>query len=274
MTMTSIVEDRPCFFSCAVPLVLLSAICWLSTDAVDIFALVPANTLITHTYTWNLATSCFLETSPVKLILDLGLLWYLAPIVGTPNFEQFSLYFVFSILASTIGTSIIAFFRFVSLGIEAPLVTPIFGFSGILICILTFTRKQLKGQSLNPRIPHITFHNLPIIFLLVQTTLRLIGLRSMTSDVLFAWISLFFSWSYLRYYYKFTETEPLGDSHEEFTFVGMFPEPLHIVLIPFTTSFHNLMALLGIFPPIEQQDRKPHHHLRLLEIMSSKYCNS
>jgi hypothetical protein len=35
------------------------------------------------------------------------------------------------------------------------------------------------------------------------------------------------------------------------------------VLIPFTTAFYNLVALTGLFPPLEHTDKKTtYHHLR------------
>jgi hypothetical protein len=39
-------------------------------------------------------------------------------------------------------------------------------------------------------------------------------------------------------------------------------QALHIVLIPFTTAFYNVVALLGLFPVLEVVEKKPYHHLR------------
>ena len=39
-------------------------------------------------------------------------------------------------------------------------------------------------------------------------------------------------------------------------------QPLHIVLVPFTTAFYNIAALMGIFPALEVVEKKLPHHLR------------
>lgn len=39
-------------------------------------------------------------------------------------------------------------------------------------------------------------------------------------------------------------------------------QALHIVLIPFTTAFYNIVALVGLFPALEVVEKKTYHHLR------------
>ncbi len=40
------------------------------------------------------------------------------------------------------------------------------------------------------------------------------------------------------------------------------PQVLHIILIPFTTAFYNIFALVGLFPVLEVSEKKTFHHLR------------
>jgi hypothetical protein len=220
----------------------------------------------------------------MKLIVDIGAVWHFSGIIGNPNVEQFGIYFCFSLLAASIGASIVCFFRFVTLGIEGPLIIPIYGFGGVIITMAMFARYLKKSEPFIGRIPNITYNHLPVLIMVFLISIRVIGLKSFSEDVLFSLVSLLFSWSYLRFYYKFND---VGDgivdcSLDEFTFVGMFPEvsryvvafydfvsyvcfflkALHIVLVPFTTAFYNIMAVMGIFPVLESTDKRPQHHLR------------
>ncbi len=222
--MSSLLAERPLFLYCAVPLIVLYSCNFFINDCPELIALVPANTLITHTYAWNMVTSCFYETNPIKLILDLILLWFATEKVGSPNIEQFGLYFVFNVLACTMGTSIYCFIRFVGTGLERPLIVPIYGMNGVIMAFLMLIRQQYKSQSISSRYPSITFHHLPVIFALIETLLYFVGLSTLSSDLSFTWVSLLFSWSYLRFYYKYLEIDPPGDKSEDFQFVGMFPE--------------------------------------------------
>lgn len=260
--MSSALSDRPWFLNCAVPLLLLYSCNFILPDAAEILALVPANTLITHTYAWNMVTSCFFETNPLMVVIDLVLLWTTSDKIGSPSIEQFGLYFVFNILACTIGTSLYSILRFVGTGLERPLIVPTYGMGGILMAFLMLIRQQYKSQAISSRYPSITYHHLPIIFAVLKTILYVAGLKSFSSDLSFTCASLLFSWSYLRFYFKYTEIDPPGDKAEDFSFVAMFPEAAHIVLIPFTTAFYNIMALVGAFPPLEVTERKIQHHLR------------
>lgn len=191
----------------------------------QLFSLITANTLITHTYVWNVVTCCFYETSVVKLFVDLVLLWFLSGHIGIPNIEQFGLYFAFSILTCSIGTSLLCFLRFVGTGHEYPLLAASFGFSGMLITFLMFVRQKLRNQSVHHKYwTSVTYHFAPTLYVASQFTLRLIGLRSFGEDITFTTLSLLYSWSYLKFFYKYSETDAPGDRGDDFSFVGMFPE--------------------------------------------------
>jgi len=226
---------------------------------------VTANTLITNTYVWNLLSSCFYETSIFKIVSDIVSIVFLANSIQIKSNEQFFLYFLFSLLASTIVTSTYCFVRFFSTGQEENLISPIYGFNGVIMCVLMFARQQRRSEQVYSSVPGLTYHNSPTLFILFQVVCLLLGFRSLVMDFHFTLISLFFCWSYLRFYYRYNEFEPAGDKSEDFSFVAMFPEPLHIVLIPFTTAFYNLFAIVGLFPALEPVEKKLPHHLRYNE---------
>eukprot|EP00981_Chlorochromonas_danica_P015304 scaffold11566_cov156-Ochromonas_danica.AAC.4 len=131
---------------------------------------------------------------------------------------------------------------------------------------MMFVRYRLKSQIILPQLPQLlTYQNLPIAFLSFHTVLVLLGLKWFTKDLSFMCFSLLFSWSYLRFYYKWDENDVIVSNArgEDLSFVAMFPEVSHIVLVPFTTAFYNIMVLLGLFPPLEAE-RRSAHHLRAL----------
>ena len=115
----------PLVSSCCCALLVLYAMNFFLSDAVNSLALVTANTLITNTYVWNLVTSCFFETNILKLLSDIGSLVLLANSIQIKNNEQFFLYFIFSLLACTIGTSIYCLVRFFSSGNEIMIICKI-----------------------------------------------------------------------------------------------------------------------------------------------------
>lgn len=260
--MSTLLEDRPVFLYCAIPLVAVSAIGAFINEADDIFGLVVANTLITHTYVWNLLTASFFEVSWIKAGFDIVALFAVSKAVIIDSIEQFLLYFLFSLLACTLGVSVYCFGRFIFSGHDDALIVPLYGFNGVLTILMMYIRRSGKDRPILPQVPQVTFQNLPIVFLSMLFGLQFFAGKSYTSDFLFALVALLFSWSYLRFYYKFDDSEQLGTRGDEFSFVSMFPEVTHIVLIPFTTAFYNIMALLGVFPALEANERKPTHHLR------------
>ena len=136
----------PLVYSCTSALLVFYSFNYFISDSTNSLALVTANTLITNTYVWNLLTSCFYETSLLKLISDIGSLVLLAHSIKINSNEQFFLYFVFSLLACTIGTSTYCFIRFFSSGHEDTLITPIYGFNGVIMCVLMFARQQRRDE--------------------------------------------------------------------------------------------------------------------------------
>jgi len=256
-------STSPVFVLC----VFLALIMFLSnlilTDAQDYFSLVCGNTLIVNKYVWNLVTSCFYEKYVLKIIADLVILNVITKnmkIIG--GNDQFGLYFVLCILACTIGTSVYCFIRFFGTGMEEMLMTPIYGFGGVVMTLLMYARLQFKGEALIETFPLVTYQNLPLIIVIIQSAFWLIGLRSFALDVPFTVIALLFSWSYLRFFYRFQDSLPPGDKSQEFSFVAMFPDVLQPVVSPLTTGFYNIFAMIGIFPELEQAEKRLPHHLR------------
>lgn len=265
-------EERPLFVYCIGPLLVFFALTFVISDLEAYLSLVTANTLITHTYVWNLVTCSFYESNIFKVGVDIAWLWILSGWIGQPNVEQFGLYFIFTLLACSLGASILCFLQFSLLKSEIPLLTPMYGFNGVIMAMLMYTRQMFKQQAITPRYPTITFHHLPIVYFTIQLVLYVINFTWFTQDIVFTMIGMLFSWSYLRFYYKFQELEStnsnnsqFGDKSEDFTFVHMFPEPVHIVLIPFTTAFYNILVLLSIFPALETMEiKRQSHHLRFV----------
>lgn len=238
----------------------VSALSFVLPQADDVLGLVAANTLITHTYVWNLVTGAFFETSWIKVGIDLCLLFGVSKMVVIESMEQFLLYFAFSLLAASLLSSAYCFSRFIFSGHEDALIIPMYGFSGVLMCLMLLARRTHRSAAVLPQLPALTYHNLPAAFLCLQLVLYAAGLRAMTRDLPFAVVAALFCWSYLRFYYTPSTTD------EDFAFVGMFPEVTHIVLVPFTTAFYNVMAVVGLFPALEPAAPQPRssHHLRAI----------
>ena len=243
--------------------------------------LATGSTLIVNTYVWNLVTACFFETHVFKVAIDVAsLLLVSRGVTISGGLDQFALYLVLSILACTVGTSAYCFVRFFATGLEEMLMEPIFGFSGVFIIVLTYARRQNKGAPIHYTVPQITYQNLPLLVILGQTLLRIFGLTVFAIDTPFSIIALLFSWSYLRFFYRYDDSvlgaqggapAVLGDKSDDFAFIAMFPEALHVVAIPLTTAFYNLVALVGIFPELEVVvERKPQHHLYQTSAAGSK----
>lgn len=262
-----IIDNRQLLTSCTAAILLSFSLSYIVKDATDIFGLVTANTLITNRYVWNLITACFYETNPLKVFVDITLLLVGTRLTAVPSIEQFGLYFAFNVLACTIGTSAYLFVSFFATGKEELLITPHYGFGGVLMAVLMFARQQLRGVSIHSSIPRITYHNFPLIVISAKLILWIFLIETLSMDIYFSVIGFFFSWSYLRFYYRYQEHEPLGDSAEDFSFVAMFPEPLHIIMIPLSTAFYNLVALVGIYPQLEVTERRQYHHLRYVSCL-------
>jgi hypothetical protein len=113
---------------------------------------------------------------------------------------------------------------------------PAVGFNGVLMSILMYARKLYRNQSVHYSVPAITYNNLPLLLIAFQVITTYTpdlpyigGIRLLSHDLIFSVISLFFSWSYLRFYFKFSDSIEYGDKSEEFAFVMMFPEVLIIM---------------------------------------------
>lgn len=221
----SILEERPLFVICGIPLLITHLLSYFVTDLSQYLSLITANTLITRTYVWNMITCSFFEPSPIKLAVDLVILWISSKHIGRPSVEQFGLFFAFALLSCSVGTSILRFLQFVGSGHESALLVATNGFSGIIQAFLMFSRHSLRSQPLHPKMfQNVTYHFAPTLYALVQVCLRLVGFRSFAQDLSFTVIGMVFSWSYLKFFYKYSEVEPAGDRSDDFTFVGMFPE--------------------------------------------------
>ena len=216
--------SKPFLMGCVVALIAVSAGGFFISDAETILGLVPVNTMIIHSYIWNIVTSQFFEANIFKLILELFAFVYFTRHVVFPSTEQFGFYFVCCLVGSSGVTSFTFFVRYFVTRIEDLIVTPSFGFVGVLITLLLFARQQLKGQNPIESIPSITYHNLPILIISIQFIFLLLGATSLVSDLPFSCFSLLLGWSYLRFFYRYNvDSDVLGDPTEDFTFVAMFP---------------------------------------------------
>ena len=111
------------------------------------------------------------------------------------------------------------------------------GFNGILMSFLMYARKLYRDQSVHFSVPAITYNNLPLLLVIVQAITAytpevpyLLELRVFAKDPIFSAISLLFSWSYLRFFFKYSDSIEYGDKSDEFAFVMMFPEVIMSVL--------------------------------------------
>lgn len=259
---TSITQQHPVTMALLLLVVLLYTLNFALSDAPNKLGLVTSNTLIANKYIWNLVTSCFYETHLSKVAISAAALLPIAKGMVIDSMDQFGLYLIFSILASTIGTSTYCFLRFFATGLEEMLMEPIYGFSGVVIIILMYCRRHQKNAPIHFTVPQITYQNLPILIILAQTLLRVFGLTVFAVDIPFSIIALLFSWSWLRFFYRYDDAGPVGDKSDEFSFISMFPEALHVVVVPLSTAFYNLVAMFGLFPELEIiTEKKPQHHL-------------
>ena len=226
----------------------------------EVFGLVVGYTIIARAYVWNLITCCIFETHFLKVILDFILFSIIPSTTPIIALDQFLLYVLFNILACSLGTSLYCLIRFFSTGLENTVMEPIYGFSGILIPLFMYARQTLKNQPIHAKLPHINFQNISIVILSMQFIFWCCGLKFLHVDIPFTLISILFSWSYLRFYYKYPHG--MGERDSELTFVAMFPEILLPIMVPLSTAFYNLFSMCGILPELESQPKYSQHHLR------------
>jgi len=257
------------------------------SDASAILGLLPVNTLVANKYIWNLVTSAFYEESILKLALDVVLIVFIIARDGltVESYDQFGVYIIFTILASTVGTSAYCFTRFFTTGLEEMLLEPIFGFSAVLMPLAMYVRAYKRDTPImsggaidSPTSPQvaflskITYNNLPVVLTLAQFLCYCIGpLKVFSKDMSFTFVSLLFSWSYCRFYYNFQDDGGSGSGvdggvagagGDSFAFVAMFPQTLQVIVGPLSTAFYNLVALTGLFPTLVAEERRgPRHHL-------------
>ena len=242
-------QSRPLTYGCLIILIVMFSMNWILDDATDTLGLVTVNTFIADKQVWNLITCLFYENNPAKVALDIASIIIATKsikIVG--GFDQFCLYMGVCSISCTLGTSAYCFIRYFSTGLEEMIMTPIYGFNGIVVIVLTYARQQLRGEAIIPQIPQITFNNILAIIILMQLMLWFVGLKNLALDFPFTVIATLVSWSYLRFYYKFDDspTGDLGDPSDEFSFVNMFPE-VRCTLLSFTPFVHTKDCFTSIY---------------------------
>jgi hypothetical protein len=197
-------------------------------DSSNRLGLVTVNTMVADTQIWNLVTSQFYEKKLIKLVFDIVGIIVITKSTKIQMRYQSGLFFALCILACSVFTSAYCFIRYFSTGIEEMIMAPIYGFSGVFMTTLTYSRQQLKNEPIILAVPGITYNNLPVLVIIAQMLLWLIGLKIFAVDLPFSIVSLLFSWSYLRFYYQFEDPDSdviiYGDKSEEFAFIAMFPE--------------------------------------------------
>ena len=225
------------------------------TDSQQLFALVPINTFVTNKYIWNLVTSPFYETSFLKVISYIVFLVYAMKDVrfSYDRIEFFGLYILANIIICSIITFTYSFIMFFTSQNDWYITIPSYGFLGVFISFAMFARQQLKNETVSYIFPFITYQNYPIILLLCQMIFWMLGFTSATSDIMFGTISLFTSWSYLRFYYQFDGFMNLpiplstsrvhngqiyGDDSDDFAFVNMFP------IVSLSTCIHTYIHFM------------------------------
>ena len=166
---------------------------------------------ISHAYIYILHVCC-----PCPCPFLLADISFLVLTVNRPlkinDIDQFRWYCAIVITLIVFGSSALSFFRFFVTRLEITLMEPTFGFGGVYIMILMIYRQQYKGEPIFSFFPHITFHNMPVIFLNTQIVFWFCGLTAFTHDISFTLLSLLLSWSYLRFFYKFDPNGPINNN--------------------------------------------------------------
>lgn len=218
--------DHPIAIGCVVLLIVTFSMNYVIKDCADVLGLVTVNTMIADTKFWNIITCQFYEKSILKLAFDIAGILVVTKSTKFPTaLDQFGLFCAVCFLSCSIFTSVYCFIRFFLTGIEDMIMDPIYGFAGVFMTMLTYGRQQMQNEPISPLVPHITYNNLPILVVIAQLALWLIGFKVLAIDIPFSIIAMLVSWSYLRFYFKFDENSAvLGDRSDGFAFVAMFPE--------------------------------------------------
>lgn len=224
--------DRPITVVCIILSVATFSMNYAIKDCTNTLGLVPVNTMVADTQIWNVFTSQFYEKYIIKVACNVAgivIITKSTKIIG--GYDQFGIFFMVCLLSCSIFTSAYCFIRFFSTGIEDMITDPIYGFSGIFMAVLTYGRQQLTTEPIFAAVPKITYNNLPILIILVQFCLWLVGYRELAIDIPFSFIGMLVSWSYLRFFYKFENNGGLlGDRSDGFAFVKMFPQVIYFSL--------------------------------------------
>jgi membrane associated rhomboid family serine protease len=217
--------ERPVAVGCLVVLAIVFGMNYVIPDCTNKLGLVTVNTMIADSQIWNIITSQFYEKSIIKLAFDiLGVLVVSKATKIVGGFDQFGLFFLVCVVSCSFFTSAYCFIRFFLTGIEGMIMEPIYGFAGVFMTILTYGRQQLQNEPVIQQLPGVTYNNLPILVVFAQIIFWLVGLKLLATDIPFSIVAMLVSWSYLRFYYKFEDSNTLGDRSENFAFVAMFPE--------------------------------------------------
>jgi hypothetical protein len=201
--MADFIKSRPVVSSALLVSSTLFIAINLYPEISTILALIPANLLITHNYVWILLTTCFLEKNAVKFVFDIVLFIASFIEVNWKPFDQFCLYLLLNIVCCSVGSLMWLFYRFYITGSESYLLDSCYGCGGVIMSILMFIRRQNGSQPVIRQYPKLTYNYLPTCVIAFYSILWVLGVRSITVDISFYWTSYLFSWSYLRFYYKY-----------------------------------------------------------------------
>jgi hypothetical protein len=190
-------------------LTIQSLLCLFVPEASKYLILTPANLLLTNNFIWIMVTCSFVEMSVVRYVFDVLILAIISRGLKGQPFDQFGLYFILNLVSCSFGTLLWLFYRFYLSNSEIYLIENVYGFGGVLMGLMMVARQQLKSTPVLPQYPPITFQYLPTLVLSLFTLLWIVGVHSLAKDISFLWISYFFSWTYLRFFFKYSVSPPL-----------------------------------------------------------------
>jgi hypothetical protein len=185
-------------------LTIQSLLCLFVPEVKKYIILTPANLLLTNNFIWIMLTCSFVEISLIRFVFDILVLLVISRGIKSHPFDQFALFFILNLVCCSFGTLLWLFYRFYLSNSEIFLIENVYGFGGVLMGLMMIARQQLKSTPVLPQYPVITFQYLPTIVLTLFTLLWIIGLHSLSKDISFLWISYFFSWTYLRFFFRYS----------------------------------------------------------------------
>ena len=219
--MSTLMATRQVHVALSVTMCLSFLVYLFASDVFVSLTLVPTDVFVTNTRVWTFVTCSFIEGNFFRLLIDVVLVFIVAP-PDVKFDQQFVLYFVSNVLASTIGSFMWLMIRFFGSGSQSFMLESCYGCGGVVMLLAMFSRRYLGDRPVIPQVPVVTFHYLPTVILCFVTILRILQLRSMTTDISFVYFTYFSSWTYLHFLHKVeSEDSSIGDA---FTFIAMFPE--------------------------------------------------